>query len=179
MHRLRPCSRGPLQRGCTARRRCLSQHASHELLQIKAVLYRYAQTYRQDAHPRFARYPICNRPCHGCQRQRYQRYKGTATTATTKRHEHLLAGRRAAPCREIPTHPMITLHLNRRLVEVRSSQHDPRMASSGCHAPGPHAISTRTAHTTTTRSIHRVPKTVGRIPGMGRLPVYQSTSKPR
>ena len=39
------------------------------------------------------------------------------------------------------------------------------MASSGCHAPGPHAISTRTAHTTTTSSIDRVPKTVGRIPG--------------
>ena len=53
----------------------------------------------------------------------------------------------------------------------------------GCRAPGPHAISTRTAHTTTTSSIHRVPKTVGRIPG-STLPsaiatgwgVYQSTS---
>ena len=57
------------------------------------------------------------------------------------------------------------------------------MASSGCHAPGPHAISTRTAHTTTTSSIDRVPKTVGRIPG-STLPsaiatgwgIYQSTS---
>ena len=59
------------------------------------------------------------------------------------------------------------------------------MASSGCRAPGPHAISTRTAHTTTTSSIHRVPKTAGRIPG-STLPsaiatgwgVYQSTSLP-
>ena len=50
-------------------------------------------------------------------------------------------------------------------------------------AAGPHAISTRTAHTTTTSSIHRVPKTVGRIPG-STLPsaiatgwgVYKSTS---
>ena len=47
------------------------------------------------------------------------------------------------------------------------------------------AISTRTAHTTTTSSIHRVPKTVGRIPG-STLPsaiatgwgIYQSTSLP-
>ena len=53
----------------------------------------------------------------------------------------------------------------------------------GCRAPGPHAISTRTAHTTTTSSIHRVPKTVGWIPG-STLPsaiatgrgVYQSTT---
>ena len=41
----------------------------------------------------------------------------------------------------------------------------------GCRAPGPHAISTRTAHTTTTSSIHRVPKTVGRIPGSTLPPV--------
>ena len=55
----------------------------------------------------------------------------------------------------------------------------------GCRAPGTHAISTRTAHTTTTSSIHRVPKTVGRIPG-STLPsaiatgrgIYQSTSLP-
>ena len=53
----------------------------------------------------------------------------------------------------------------------------------GCRAPGPHTISTRTAHTTTTSSIHRVPKTAGRIPG-STLPsaiatgrgIYQSTS---
>ena len=47
------------------------------------------------------------------------------------------------------------------------------------------SISTRTAHTTTTSSIHRVPKTAGRIPG-STLPsaiatgrgIYQSTSLP-
>ena len=57
----------------------------------------------------------------------------------------------------------------------------------GCRAPGPHAISTRTAHTTTTSSIHRVPKTAAtgarQYPPLrdrhrtGRLPVYQSTSR--
>ena len=59
----------------------------------------------------------------------------------------------------------------------------------GCRAPGPHAITTRTAHTTTTSSIDltidRVPKTAGRIPG-STLPsaiatgwgIYQSTSLP-
>ena len=63
--------------------------------------------------------------------------------------------------------------------------------SSRCRAPGPHAISTRTAHTTTTSSIDKVPKTVGRIPGstlpcaiatgwgiyQSSLPVYQYKHK--
>ena len=70
---------------------------------------------------------------------------------------------------------------------VLTSQDDPRMASSGCHAPGPHAISTRTAHTTTTSSIHRslrpwdgypAAPSPPRLPPDGAstsLPVYQNT----
>ena len=69
-----------------------------------------------------------------------------------------------------------------RLAPLRMTRAD----EGGCRAPGPHAISTRTAHTTTTSSIDRVPKTAAtgarQYPPlrdchrMGRLPVYQSTS---